>query len=342
MNFKTAILALFFLFSSCHSNQKPILHLFTWSDYIERAVIERFENEYRCQVVIDTYDSNESMYAKLKLGARGYDLIVPSNYYLDLMREQKMLQPLDPLKLPNAIHLDPTYLTLIGKEALDYGIPYMITMTGLAYRADKIPQFDPTWKIFDHKEFKGRMTMLNDIREAIGAGLKVLGYSVNSTDEKEINEAADVLIRWKKNLAKFESEQYKNGIASAEFLVAQGYSGDVLQVMQENQGVAFSYPKEGTSMTVDFLVIPQDAKEISLAYAFINFLLRPDIAAQNIKFTSYLSPNQDAYPLLDEKLRTNVALFPPDEVLQKTELIKNVHQYSPLFNKAWDRIKASD
>lgn len=310
-----------------------------WSDYIKPELITQFEEENHCQIIVDTYDSNESMYAKLKLGASGYDIVMPSNYYVEIMLKQQMLQKLDAAQLPNLKHLDPDYINLIGKEALTYCVPYTIAIAGLAYRGDKITHFEPTWNIFARKDLKGRMTMLNEIREAIGAGLIYLGYNINTDQPEQIDAAADQLIKWKQNLAKFESEQYKNGIASAEFLVSQGYSGDVLQIMQENPGVDFAYAKEGVILSSDFLAIPKEARNLSLAYAFINFLLQPEVAAQNIQFTLYLAPNKSAYPLLGD-LQHNPVLFAPQEILDKAQLVRNVGDAAPLYNRAWDKIKS--
>ena len=340
MKYLSIVLALCVL-CCCKSSHECELHVFMWSDYIRPEVIQQFREKYKCRVVIDTFDSNESMYAKLKLGASGYDILLPSNYYLEVMVHQKMLHKLQQEKLQNIHQLDQTYLHLIGDAALEYGVPYMVSGTGLAYRKDKVVDFDPSWTLFARSNLRGRMTLLNDPREALGAALRTLGYSANTLQAEQIHAAADLIIQWKPNLAKFESEQYKNGIASAEYLISQAYSGDVLQIMEENSDVAFAYPKEGSMLSVDYLVIPTDAPHPDLAYAFINFLLEPEIAAQNMTFTRYLAPNTGAYALLPPDLRNDPALFPPQETLQKSELIRNVDTAAPLYHKAWDRIKSA-
>lgn len=341
-------MARFFLFlfcslilGSCNQSEKPELHIFIWSDYLKPELIHRFEKKHNCRVIVDTYDSNESMYAKLKLGGVAYDIIFPSNYYLELLLRQQMVHRIDVNKIPNLKNLDPVYVKLAGLDSFESGIPFNISTTGIAYRNDKIAGFDPSWTVFSRRDLKGRMTMLNDLREALGAALLTLGYSINTVNENEINAAVNLLVDWKKNLAKFESEQYKNGIASAEYLISQGYGGDTLQVMQENSAVSFSYPKEGIIMSIDYIVIPQNASHLDLAHSFINFLLEPDSAAENIAFTFYLSPNLSAYPLLPDELKNNPVLFPSQEVLQKAEMIKDLQELTPLYNKAWDRVKAS-
>jgi spermidine/putrescine transport system substrate-binding protein len=183
--------------------------------------------------------------------------------------------------------------------------------------------------------------MLNDMRETIGAGLKFLGYSINSTDEAELVEAKEVVVRWKKNIAKYENEQYKTGVASGEFLLVQGYSGDILQVQQENPDVRFAVPREGTSISVDDLAIPHGAKQVRLAHAFINFLHDPEVAAENITFLKYLCPNKEAYALLGEGLRQNPGVFMDPELRAKSEIIADLGESLALYIKIWDEIKAA-
>jgi len=328
------------LLMGCSSSSQPELHLFMWADYIKPELIWRFEREQNCRVVIDTYDSNEAMYAKLKLGVTGYDLIFPSSYIFTIMIQQGMLEPLDLNRLTNAHLIDKTYQNRLPPIAKSYGIPYMVSFTGIGYRNDKLKEFDPTWTIFGKKEFKGRMTMLNDIRETLGACLITLGYSCNTKNRAEIEAAADLLISWKPNLAKFENEQYKNGIATAEFLAVQGYNGDISQVAEENANVAFAYPKEGVSFSIDLVAIPKKAPNQDLAHHFINYLLQPDVAAENIAFTQFLSPNTGAYELLDAEMRDDPAIFTPKEVLQKAELLEDVGRAIDYYIDAWDRAKA--
>jgi spermidine/putrescine transport system substrate-binding protein len=280
------------------------------------------------------------MYAKLKLGDGGYDLIFPSNYFIEIMQPQGMLQKIDKSKLENLKNLDTSYLTKVSAEILEVGVPYMMTSSGIIYRKDKIPDLDPSWGIFGNSAYKGRMTMLNDSREVFAAALSYLGLSINTTNEEDIQKATAQILDWKKNLAKFESEQYKNGVASAEYIVAQGYNGDSLQVMQEVANVSFAYPKEGISLSIDFAAIPANAPNSDLAYAFIDYLLRPEVAAENMEFTYFFSPNKPAYDLLPKTLASNPVMFIPKDVFNKAELIRDLGKNSVLYNKAWDKIKA--
>lgn len=328
------------LCASCGSKNQE-LHIYSWADYIKPEIVEQFEKEHGCTVVIDTFDSNESMYAKLRLGGGGYDIIVPSNYFLEIMQKNDMLQPINKEALPNLQYVSPSIKQLVDKESLRVGVPYMMTPTGIGWRKDKLVDFEPSWAVFSVHSLKGRMTMLNDPREAIGAALKYHGFSVNSKNPEELQRAKEQLISWRGQLAKFESEQYKNGIASGEYIVVQGYSGDILQVMQENTLVDFGLPKEGTTTSIDFLVIPKDAQKVALAHEFINFLYDPKVASINMDFTCYMCPNTEALKLIDTRLRKVFSGFLEDETLRKVELIRDLGAASELYNKVWDEVKAA-
>ncbi len=318
----------------------PTLHMYTWADYIKPEVVKQFEQEQGCRIVIDTFDSNEAMYAKLKAGATGYDLLVPSSYMVKIMWDQGMLQPIQHNLVPNLVNIDPDYLKIAIDKNMHHSVPYMLTNTGIAYLKSKVGTFDPSWSIFERADLKGRMTMLNDMRETIGAALKYLGFSLNTTNERELAAARDVVIRWKKNLAKFENEQYKTGLASGEFLVVHGYSGDILQVQTENKDIAFVVPKEGISVSCDDLVIPKDARQIELAHKFIDFLHQPKIAAENTEFISYLCPNRASYEFLSEEFRSNPAVFLSPDMKAKCEVINDLGPDNVKYTKIWDEIKA--
>jgi spermidine/putrescine transport system substrate-binding protein len=344
MKIRSLVLLSLFLCSlpiAC-TRKTPELKIYTWADYFKPELLRRFEQEHQCKIVIDTFESNESMYAKIKAGATGYDLLTPSSYFVKIMFNQGCLQPLDHSLLPNLKNVDADYLKIAMDPQMHHSVPYMLTNTGISYRKSKVDKFIASWKMFDQTSLKGRMTMLNDMRETIGAALKYLGYSLNSRNEKELEAARDVIIAWKKNLAKFESEQYKSGIASGEFLLVHGYSGDLLQVQKENADISFVIPAEGASIACDDLVIPKDSKESKLALAFINFIHDPDIAAENTNFLSYVCPNRASYSKVDPVLRNNPAVFLAPEVKAKCEVIDDLGQDTAKYNKIWDQIKAAE
>jgi spermidine/putrescine transport system substrate-binding protein len=339
--FRQCALLTLLLLTSCQSSNEPELHVFIWSDYIKPELVERFKAENHCQVIIDTYDSNESMYAKLNLGSGGYDVIFPSDYFMDLMIKQQMLQPIDLSQIPNRKNIDPKYMGFLSDSIQKHGIPYMISIAGVGYRKDKIDVAKSSWGIFGNNAYRGRMTMMNDIREVFAAALRYLGFSANTIDPLELHQATELLIEWKQNLAKFEGEQYKAGIASAEYLVVHGYNGDLMQVMEENPEVGFFYPEEGTILAMDLMAIPTGAPNKELALKFINFLLEPDVAAENMAHTYFFIPNTAALPFVPENLQGNPILFPPEEVLERTELTHDLGADNVLYLDAWEKVKGS-
>lgn len=325
----------------CAKRETPVLHVYTWADYIKPEVVQRFERENRCRVVIDTYDSNEAMYAKLKAGATGYDLLTPSSYQVQVLEKQGMLQPLDHSRLPNLVNVDREYLAIAIDSGMVHSVPYMLTNTGVGYLRSKVGELEPTWAVFDRSDLKGRMTMLNDMRETIGAALKSLGYSLNSTDSLQLEQAKDVVLRWKRNLAKFENEQYKGGLASGEFVLVHGYNGDLMQARAENPDIAFFAPREGLSLSCDDLVIPKDAKQVELAHRFIDFLHDPEVAAENSVAIQYLCPNAASYDRLPADFVNDPALRLAPEVRARSEVIRDLGADLVKYTRIWDVIKAT-
>jgi spermidine/putrescine transport system substrate-binding protein len=321
---------------------KPVLHIYNWADYIKPDLVTRFEAENNCRVKIDTFDSNEAMFAKIQAGAAGYDLLFPSSYMVKLMITNGLLQRLDAALLPNLRHIDPAISRMTADPSFGWSAPYMMCNAGIAYDAARVPDFEPTWGMFGRADLKGRMTMLNDMRETIGAGLKFLGFSLNSTNADELAKAGEVVIGWKRNLAKFENEQYKNGIASGEFLLVHGYNGDILQVMEERTNVVYAVPREGCSISFDEMVIPKDARQVALAHRFINFIHEPEVAAANSEAVCYLCPNAGSYPLLSDEFKANPSIFITPDLLGKCESIEDLGPAQAAYTALWDAIKSAE
>jgi spermidine/putrescine transport system substrate-binding protein len=217
----------------------------------------------------------------------------------------------------------------------------MMSNAGIAYNKARCPDFEPTWRVFGDKKYARSCTLLNDMRETIGAALKALGYSLNTTSEAEVSQAADLVIEWSKNIAKFDNELYKNGIANGHFVLVHGYNGDLLKITRENEDIVFAHPKEGVSIACDEMVIMKNAKSIDLAYAFINFVHDPEIAARNMEYNCSVCPNSAAYDNLSEEFRSNESIFVPEEIRAKSETIRDLGDSNTLYIKAWDRIKAA-
>ena len=340
MNSILYLLVFCLAFVSC-GTQKPELHIYCWANFFADPLIIEFEKRHDCRVVIDTYDSNESLFAKLRLGAAGYDLIVPSNYFVEFMRDEAMLEPINASAITNRSYVDQAIDAILDPALSQYGVPYMVTYTGIGWRNDRLHISDPSWNIFADKSFRGRMTMLNDPRETIGIGLLYHGFSVNTLDQNELEIAKKTILGWKKNLAKFENEQYKNGIASGEYLVVHGYSGDIVQVMHDDARVSFAAPKEGITATVDFLCIPTGAKNKDLAHAFINYLYETDTSLQNTIYTGLLVPNKHIYNKLPLLIQNIYAPFLQPSRMKQIQFIRYLGEDTQIYNRIWDDIKAT-
>lgn len=323
---------------------KAVLHVYNWSDYMAEGLVEQFEAKYNCKVVYDVYDSNEALYAKLKAGASGYDLIFPSSYFATIMVQEGILQPINKANIPNLKNVDPQFLANVSLDKqMEYSVPYMSGTTGIAYRKDTVTDFVPSWSVYGRTDLASRMTLLDDAREVLGAALLTLGYSINSTSEKEIEQAADLAITWKRNIARFDNEGYKAGIASKEFWVVHGYGGDVQQIIDENEDedIVYALPEEGFAMWEDVMAIPATADNVEMAENFINFLHDAEVAVANIEFNYYLCPNTAAYPLLSEEIKANEVVFVPKDKLAKGEQVVDVGEDLAKYNKAWSRVKAA-
>ena len=334
------LLAALAILAGCQSKRTD-LHIYTWADYIMPELVQQFEKENNCKIIIDTFDSNEAMYAKLKAGAAGYDLITPSSYMAKIMNDQGMLKLLDHSKIPHLAHIDPDYLKIAVDPQMRYSVPYMISYTGIGYLKNQVQDAQPSWQMMARPELKGRMTMLNDMRETIGAALKFLGYSINSINDEELAAAKAIVIGGKKNLAKFENEQYKTGLASGEFLLVHGYSGDILKVQEDNDQVEFLIPEEGFSLACDDLVIPSTAQQVELAMKFINFLHTPAVAAANTEYITYLCPNTASYAMLSDEVKANPGIFPDPDTRSRGEVIQDLGENNQKYTRIWDEIKAA-
>ncbi|MDR0463522.1 MAG: extracellular solute-binding protein, partial [Treponema sp.] len=279
-------LALIALFVTSGCDNRERLYIYNWTYYTPDSVIEKFEKEFNVRVIYDEFPSNEDMYAKLKSGGTGYDIVFPSADYVSIMIHERMLEKIDKSKIPNLVNVDPAVLGFADYDSnMDYSVPYYFGAAGIVVNAARVPDFERSWSIFAREDLRGRMTMLDDMREVMGDALVYLGYSVNSTDRAQISEAKDLINqKWKPNLVKFDAESFGKGFAAGDFWVVQGYPEVVFEEIAEDQrmmaNTVFFIPEEGGPAYIDSMVILKDAKNIDLAHKFINFIHDPRIYAE--------------------------------------------------------------
>jgi len=311
------------------------LTIYNWSDYIGDDTIAGFEREFGVRVVYDTYESNEDLLAKLQAGATGYDVIVPTGYAVRILRALDLLWPLERSLLSNWHHLAPVFLDQVFDPGNRYSVPWMWGDTGLAYRSDLTGRPE-SWAVFFDPTLRGKMTQLDDMRDVIGCWLKYRGHSLNSTVPGELQQARADAIRAKPNLKSYVSAPVKAQLIAGDVWVAQLWNGDTAQAQTEHPAIAFTVPREGSMIYLDSLVIPRGARHLRAAHEFINYVLRPEVAAGIADRTGYGSPNADALSLQQRPLAA-----PGPEILTQLEYQDDLGAATELWDRIWTEIKAA-
>lgn len=319
------------------------LHVYNWSEYIDPQIYADFEKEFGVKVIEDTFASNEDLLAKLQAGASGYDLIVPSDYMVAIMIELNLLAELNYDNIPNFQNIwdkfrDPPY-----DPGNKYSVPYQWGTSGIGYNLDMFEEPPDSWAyLFDPvyaSAYAGKMSMLNDSRETIGAALKYLGYSLNSTDVQQLEEAKQLLIQQKQWVKTYDSEGFEDLLAAGETVIAHGWSGDFFQAAVEAPQIWYVIPGEGATIWADNLCIPKTAPSQYTAEVFINYLLRPEVGAKVSNYTWYASPNKAAEKYINAEILEDPAIYPPAEVMDKLEFIHDVGEATPVYDRIWTEIK---
>ena len=330
------ILAALVCVAGCGSSKKAKLYIYNWSYYIPADVISDFEKANKCEIVYDNFASNEEMYTKLKAGGSGYDITFPSADYVSIMIKEGMLEKLDKSKLPNLTNLDPYFTSRIGfDKGNEYSVPYVMGAAGIIVNKEKVKNYPRNYHIFENMSLKGRMTMLDEMREVLGAALKTLGYSVNTTNEAELVKAKELVLKWKSNIQKYDSESFGKGFAAGEFWVVQGYGENVFKEADEamKKNIDFIIADTGGTMYMDNFVILKDAKNKELAYKFINFVHEPAVYARICDDLRFPSINVGARGLIKQQP------FYSFESLKKCELQEDLGDKIELWNTIWQQIR---
>ena len=332
-------------FFSCGSKQK--LYIYNWTYYTPDSVIEKFEKEYHVRVIYDEFASNEDMYAKLRTSKgryASYDVVFPSKDYVPIMIRQEMLERIDKSKLSNLGNIDPEVLQIASYDPeMEYSVPYFYGAAGIVVNTAKVPNYETSWSIFAREDLKGRMTMLDDMREVMGGALSFLGYSSNSRDPLQINAAKDHVNNfWKPNLVKFDSETFGKSYANGEFWVVHAFPEAVYEEIADNRqlldSTVFFIPKEGGPSYIDNMCILKGARNIDLAHKFIDFIHRPEIYAE-FADTFGLPATVNIPARMHKK---GVSLYKAEE-LNNTELVEDVGTALDIYSNAWfNSIRAGD
>ena len=333
--------------SQCTTNPGPAtppaqreLRVYNWSNYIGSKTIAEFERRYSVKVVYDNYSSNDELYAKLKAGGGGYDVIVPSDYMVEAMIKEGMLEQVDLSKITNFKNISKKFTNLPFDAGNKYSVPYFWGTTGVGINGDKVAQPVEDWSILFEKQYRNRISLLDDMRYTIGMALKYLGHSANSTSPQEIEKAKQLLIGEKPLVRAYTSDTYMDLLTSGDVWISYGFSGDIYQVRKQNKSVKYVIPKQGTMIGVDNMCILKGAKNVDLAHEFINYILDPQVAAEIANEILYPSPNEAAYQYIDKAVFNDPSIYPPQEVLDKCEFLRDIGDGLQLYEKAWTEIKS--
>jgi spermidine/putrescine transport system substrate-binding protein len=319
------------------------LNVYNWDTYIGQTTLQTFTDKTGIAVQYDLYANNEELFAKLKAGNPGYDVIFPSDYMIESMAKLNMLMAIDHSKIPNLANINPAkqFSDPAFNPGLKFGVPYMWGTIGIGYRKSKV-QEPKSWKVlFEDSSHAGKIALLADMRSVLGIALIYLGYSINSTNEAEVQKAKELLIKQKPNIKAFAPDSGQDMLLSGECDLVMEWNGDIISVMAEDQDLAYVVPDEGTQVWTDNVCIPTGAPHPDNAHAFLNHLLDAQVNAEIANTIKYATADKAAQAYIAKEDLENPAIYPPEEVVAKSESLVDVGEFTPIYDKAWTEIQAS-
>lgn len=328
------------ILSGCGGEGKATLNVYNWGDYIDESVNESFEEKYNIEVNYETFSTNEDMYIKLKSGGSSYDVAIPSDYMIKRMIDEGMLEKLDFNNIPNARYIEDRFKNLEYDPANEYSIPYMWGTVGILYNKSIVQEPVDSWRILWDEKYSKQILMMDSQRDSIGITLKMLGYSLNTRNMDELEEAKQMLIKQKPLVLAYVVDEVKDKMISGEAALAVVWSGDAIYCMRENEDLEYIVPKEGSNMWVDAMVIPKGSSHKKEAEAYINYMCETDIAFRNTDYIGYSSPHSEAKKLLEPELLNSKAAYPSPEDLENCEVLGNLGDMLKVYDEIWTEIKS--
>ncbi|WP_373528279.1 spermidine/putrescine ABC transporter substrate-binding protein [Nostoc sp.] len=330
--------------NSTTSGQRDQLYIYTWTQYTDKQLLKTFSAQTGMKVLADVYDSNDVMLAKLQASGGGtYSIIYPSDYMVQKMVNKGLLTEINHDRLIGLENLFPRFDNPSYDPNNRYSIPFNWGTTGLLYNSEKIKDAPQDWDYLwqNQKQLNQRMTLLNDVREVMGATLRMLGYSYNSKNEAEIKQAYEKLKVLKPAIARFDTDAWQNQILAGDLLLAMCYSADAVKISQENPKLKYVIPRSGSSLWTDTIVIPKTAPNLAGAYAWINMILQPEVAATISERLNLSTPNKAGFEQLPKKIQNNANLFPSESILANCERISPAEQFEEIYERYWTELTSS-
>jgi spermidine/putrescine transport system substrate-binding protein len=330
--------------SSAWAKEEPKLNFYNWDTYIGETTLPDFTKATGIDVNMSLFATNDELFAKLRAGNPGFDVIVPGSEFVERMIKANLLEPLDHAKIPNIKNIAPEFV----KDApfdpgRKYSLPYTWLVIGIGYRKSKVEETPDSWKwLFDSDTYKGKIAVMSDASELFRNCFKYLGQSINSDSPELIKKAEAMLAKQKPNIKSFHEDNGQDLLLSGEVDVVMEYNGDIAQVMIEDDDLNFVVPKEGAMKQSDTLAIPKGAPHPENATEFINFIFDPKVGAEISKTIKYPSPNAAAVALMPDSYKDNPVIFPPAEIMAKCEYPRYLGpEFTRLLDEAMTRLRAA-
>lgn len=341
----TVILLIFvvlFSATSCAGGSgKTIVQFLNWGDYIDMDVIEQFQNENPdIQINMTTVPSNEEMYIVATTQGSDVDVVVPSDYMVERLAAEGCLAAVDASRMENYKYVEDFKSKYTFNGSDEYAVPYSWGTFGILYNSKMVSAPVDSWGNLWDENYKGKILMYDSIRDTMGVALKYLGYSMNSRDESQLNEAAELLILQKPLVLAYGTDDIRMSMINNSAALATVYAGDAIYCMADNPDLKYVLPKEGANIFVDNLCIMKDSDVYDAALKFVDFLCRPEIAAKNSAYTGYSTPEKDALSYMDDSLTENNAYNPSDEELANVEFYQYLGEDLHLYEDAWMKVKS--
>ena len=329
---------------SARAAEEPKLNFYNWDTYIGETTLEDFAAASGIDVNMSLFATNDELFAKLRAGNQGYDVIVPGSEFVERMIQANLLEPLDHAKIPNIKNVAPEFMNDAPFDpGRKFSMPYTWLVIGIGYRKSKVKSTPDSWKVlFDSDEYKGRIAVMSDASELFRNCFKYLGQSLNSKSPELLKQAEEMLIKQKPNIKSFHEDNGQDLLLSGEVDVVQEYNGDIAQIMIEDDDIAFIVPKEGAMKQQDTLAIPKGAPHPENALKFINFILDAKTGKEIFETIKYPSPNAAAVALMPASYRDNPVIFPPAEIMAKCEYPNYLGaEFTRLLDEAMTRLRAA-
>lgn len=328
------------LFVGCGKDDQIVLNVYNWGDYIDEEIFAIFEEETGIKINYETYATNEEMYTKIKKGGTRYDIAIPSDYMIEKMIKEDLVEPIDLSKIPNYSNIDMRFRNLNFDPENAYSVPYFWGTVGIIYNTNLISEEIDSWDVLWDSKYEKQFTMIDSQRDSIMVALKKLGYSMNTKDLTELEAAKDALIEQKPLVLAYVGDNVKDMLISEEAAMAVVWSGEASAVIQEYDYFEYALPKEGSNMWFDNIIIPKGSENIEAAHAFIDFLCRPDIGFMNADYVGYATCNTETLKLLDSELIGTTYAYPEPSLLENFEIFSDPGDFISEYDRVWTEIKA--